>query len=312
MLLLSRIPCLSVSLDSGQPITARCTINEMCSLRLARRGLLTSIALLLVFPLSVNAQPLPAVPSIEAPEAAIIDGWTGAVLWSRHANIERYPASTVKIMTALVILNHHVPLQRVMTVSAYAATIGGSTAGLYAGEQMTVWNLLHGMLLPSGNDAAIALAEGTAGTASAFVPLMNGEAKHLHLWHTHYLTANGYDEWGQVTSAIDLADLARVAMQNPTFARIVRSRSWTVWSATGAILHHWTNLNHLLWSSRTVNGVKTGTTPGAGACLVASAQRGGRWVITVTLGGTEASRFTDGAALLNYGLALATPQPSAR
>jgi D-alanyl-D-alanine carboxypeptidase (penicillin-binding protein 5/6) len=241
-------------------------------------------------------------PVISAPEAIIVDGWSGAVLWSKNADTPRYPASTVKVMTALLVLEHHLPMPRVETVSPYAASYAGSTAGLYAGERMTVWNLMHGMLLPSGNDAAVTLAEAVAGSAVKFVGMMNAEAARLHLWHTHYLTPNGFDAWGQVTTARDLARLSRVAMHHALFARIVRTRAWTAWSADHRIVHHWTNLNKLLWSHATVNGVKTGTTPGAGACLVSSAVLGNRWVIAVNMGSSAAARFTDGAALLNYGL----------
>lgn len=247
-----------------------------------------------------------------APEAVVIDGWTGHTLFARHANSERFPASTVKIMTALVVLNRHVRMNHMVVVSPLAAAYGGSTAGLYAGERMSVWNLLHGMLLPSGNDAAVALAQGVAGSLPRFVALMNAEALHLHLWHTHYLSPNGFDITGQVTTAHDLAALTRVAMQHLRFQRVVGTRSWTVRSPTGHVVHHWVNLNRLLWSSRAVDGVKTGTTPGAGACLVSSARSDGRWVIAVNMGSTEFSRFTDGETLLNYGLEHASRLPSTR
>jgi D-alanyl-D-alanine carboxypeptidase (penicillin-binding protein 5/6) len=250
-------------------------------------------------------------PRVNAPEAIVMDGWSGQVLYSRHPDVMRAPASTVKIMTAYVILEHHVPLTRVVTVSQYAASYGGSTAGLYAGEPMTVWNLLHGMLLPSGNDAAIALSEALSPTTQEFAALMNQEAVHLHLWHTHYVTPNGFDLPGQVTTARDLANLTRAAMQLPVFASVVRDKTWVAHSADGRGYHDWQNLNKLLWSSRIVDGVKTGTTPAAGACLVTSAHRGGRWIIEVNMGSTEATRFSDGAALLNYGFQVDGSQPSA-
>lgn len=251
-----------------------------------------------------------ARPAVEAPSAIAIDAWTGAVLYARNPDVERYPASTVKIMTALVVLRSHIPLSRVVTVSALAVSYGGSTAGLYAGERMTVWNLLHGMLMPSGNDAAVALSQAVAGTPAQFAVRMNKQAARLHLWHTHYLSPNGFDMPGQVTTARDLATLARVAMENAKFRRIVHVRSWTVRTATGQVIHHWYNLNRLLWTSRAVDGIKTGTTPGAGSCLVSSAREGGRWVIAVNLGSTEATRFSDGLDLLNYALVRASTLPS--
>jgi D-alanyl-D-alanine carboxypeptidase (penicillin-binding protein 5/6) len=242
-----------------------------------------------------------AAPIVTAPEAIAVDGWTGRVLYARSPDVMRAPASTVKVMTALVVLRH-LSLRQLVTVNAAAVSYSGSTAGLYVGERMSVWNLLHGMLLPSGNDAAIALAEAAGGTPPQFVAMMNAEARQLGMWHTHYLTPNGFDMWGQVTTARDLASLARTAMRMPALARIVRSRYWTAWSADGRISHHWVNLNQLLWSSRSVDGVKTGTTPYAGACLVSSERVGAKWIIAVNLGSTVQSRFADGSALLNFGL----------
>jgi D-alanyl-D-alanine carboxypeptidase (penicillin-binding protein 5/6) len=266
-------------------------------------------ALLALAPDRVRAAvPLPV---ITAPEAIVVDGWTGAVLYAKHANTPRYPARTVKLTTALVLLDHHASLDRIVTVSANAASYGGSTAGLWAGERLSIRDLLHGMLLPSGNDAAIALAESFAGTAERFVALMNAEAARLQLRHTHYLTPNGFDVYGQVTTARDLATVARADMRYPVFAGIVRSRWWGVRAPGGGYVHQWFNLNHLLWSNRFVDGVKTGTTPLAGACLVSSARRGGRWVIAVNMGSTEASRWSDGLALLNYGLSQVSTLPSA-
>jgi D-alanyl-D-alanine carboxypeptidase (penicillin-binding protein 5/6) len=251
-----------------------------------------------------------AMPVVTAPEAIVVDGWTGAVLYSKNSNVMRAPASTVKIMTALVILRHHVPLRRVVTVGATAVSYGGSSAGLYAGERMTVWNLLHGMLLPSGNDAAVALSQTLASTPQQFARLMNGQAARLQLWHTHYLTPNGFDTPGQVTTARDLANLTRAAMQLPTFSAVVDTKTWTARAADGRGFHVWQSLNKLLWASKVVDGVKTGTTPAAGACLVSSARKGGRWIIAVNMGSTSADRFSDGAALLNYGFEVGGVSPS--
>jgi D-alanyl-D-alanine carboxypeptidase (penicillin-binding protein 5/6) len=260
-------------------------------------------AVALLFPALTAAQPLPP-PPISAPEAIIIDGWTGQILYARNADVPRYPASTVKIMTALVILQHHISLRRMATVSALAASYGGSTAGLWAGERLSVRNLLYAMLLPSGNDAAVALSQLLAPTPTQFASLMNAEAVALHLTHTHYLSPNGFDTWGQVTTARDLAAVARTAMRWRVFRRIVHTRYWHVRAPSGVYLHSWQNLNQLLWWSRYVDGIKTGTTAGAGACLVASARKDGRWVIAVNMGSSESTRFTDGEALLDYGFRL--------
>lgn len=261
------------------------------------------------FPSPVSAQPAP--PSISASDAIVVDGWSGQVLWSKNPDAVHDPASTVKLMTALVVLKH-LSLQHVVTVGPDAVAIGGSTAGLILGERITVRNLLHGMLMPSGNDAAVALAEAVAGSVPHFAALMNAEAVRLHLNHTHYLSANGYDMRGQVTSAADLAHLARIDMHFSAFQQVVNAKWWTGVSVDGRFTHHWSNTNRLLWDSRWVDGVKTGTTPGAGACLVASVREGSVWIIEVNLGSSEPARFRDGARLLNYGLAVDPSAPWAR
>lgn len=274
--------------------------------------LFLALLALLALPVhAVHSSSVPA-PSLSASAAVVIDGWTGDLLYAKHAQVRRAPASTVKVMTALVVLRHHVPLNRIVTVSALAVSYGGSTAGLYAGEQMRVRDLLYGMLLPSGNDAAIALSEAVAGTPDRFVQLMNAEVAKLRLKHTHYLTPNGFDNPGQVTSAHDLAEVARAAMHYRTFARVVRTRTWTARSVDDRFVHVWTNVNHLLWDYAAVDGIKTGTTPGAGACLVSSARLHGKWVIEANLDSAYNARFKDGSALLNYGLLIDGAVPTAR
>jgi D-alanyl-D-alanine carboxypeptidase (penicillin-binding protein 5/6) len=269
------------------------------------------LALLTFLATAGEAASSPALPPISAPEAIVVDGWTGGVLYQKSPDVMREPASTVKIMTALVVLRRRIPLNRLVTVSPLAASYGGSTAALSAGETMTVRNLLYGALLPSGNDAAVALAQAAAPNLGIFVSLMNVQARRLHLAHTHFLTPNGFDTWGQVSTARDLAVLARAAMSWRVFAQIVSTKFWAARSVDGR-LHYWTNRNQLLWGNSAVNGVKTGTTAGAGACLVSSAQKSGKWIIEVNLGSSGFARFSDGAALLRYGFAVDSAPPSTR
>jgi len=279
-------------------------------MRLRYLGILFAVLLLLGLwtPSSTRAAP---VLTVSAPEAVVLDGWTGSVLYAKAANTPRYPASTTKIMTALVVLRRHVAMSRVVTVSPYAASIPGSTAGLWTGEKLTLWDLLHGLLLPSGNDAAEALAEFiTPSSATDFVNLMNLTASRLGLRHTRFLTPDGLDVPGQYTTARDLARLARIAMQVPAFASLVHAEWWTARPLNGPA-QTWRNLNKLLWQSRAVDGVKTGTTAGAGACLVSSARKAGRWVIAVNLGSAPSTRFSDAMRLLNYGFRFASVSPSA-
>ncbi|MGH2441898.1 MAG: D-alanyl-D-alanine carboxypeptidase family protein [Chloroflexota bacterium] len=271
-----------------------------------------AIALIVATTLLAPARTTLAVPLISARSAIVLDGWSGQTLYSLNAGMERAPASTVKIMTALVILRRHMPFGREVTVSPYAASYLGSTAGLYAGERLTVRDLMYGMLLPSGNDAAVALSETLAPTVSQFATLMNAEARRLGMWHTRYLTPNGFDTLGQVTTARDLAHLARTAMRWGRFRHIVDTRVYQVRARNGAVIHIWTNLNHLLWRGHGIDGVKTGTTIAAGACLVSSLRSRGRWIIEVNLGSLESRRFSDGLSLLDYGFARASSIPTSR
>lgn len=274
-------------------------------------AILAAVALLW-WPMTATANSADAGPVISAPEAIVIDGWTGHVLFAKSADAPRDPASTVKIMTALVVLRHHVSMQHLVTVSPLAASYGGSTAGLWSGERINVWDLFHGMLLPSGNDAAVVLAQTVTPSIARFAGMMNREAKRLHMRHTHFDTANGFDTPGQGSTARDLATVAREAMRFAAFRTVVRTRVWQVRAPDGTILHTWFNLNQLLWRSSYVDGVKTGTTAGAGACLVSSARKDGKWVIAVNMVSSEAQRFSDGESLLDYGFRLASRVPLAR
>jgi serine-type D-Ala-D-Ala carboxypeptidase (penicillin-binding protein 5/6) len=241
-----------------------------------------------------------APPSLAARGAFILDDTTGRALYAHHADMEWYPASTVKMMTALVTLQHLRP-NSVVTVPARAATVGGTTASLVPGERLSVRNLLYGLLLPSGNDAAVTFAVAISGSTLAFSNLMNAEARRLHLWHTHFLGATGLDSAGQYSTARDLAWLAHAMLRNSLLAHVVRTRTYRASSVDGRYVHTWTNLDQLLGAYPGEIGVKTGTTPLAGANLVASSSRDGRRIIVVILGSTVASRYIDARNLLNYG-----------
>jgi D-alanyl-D-alanine carboxypeptidase (penicillin-binding protein 5/6) len=252
----------------------------------------------------VNQQAAP--PYLDAQAAFVLDDSTGHALYAYHADVERYPASTVKMLTAIVVLQRLRP-GTIVTVPA-GAVVGGTTAGLAPGERMSVRNLLYGMLLPSGNDAAVTLANAVAGSPTTFAILMNREARRLHLWHSHFLNPDGFDAAGQYTTARDLAWLAHALLHWHLLARIVRTRVHRATSADGRYHHVWTNLNRLLWSYPGTIGVKTGTTPLAGANLVACAVHGHHRLIAVILGSTVADRFADATKLLNYGWSLLANQ----
>jgi len=231
------------------------------------------------------------IPSITAPSALVVDLKSGLVLYEKDANEERPPASTAKLMTALVVVDQ-VPLDDVVVVSPTAAATAGSRMGLNEGDRLSVLELLYGLLLPSGNDAAVALAQHVAGTQADFVELMNARASAMGLTSTRFTNVHGLDAAGQVTSATDLAALARAALQDPNIAEIVAARSITI---GGRQLQ---NTNELLGVYDGANGVKTGTTDEAGECLIASVTRGGRTTVLVELGSTD--RFGDARKLLDY------------
>ncbi len=230
-------------------------------------------------------------PQVSAAAAVIVDLDSGITLYARNADVPRPPASTVKIMTALLVLRK-ADVREEVIVSANAAATGGSRMGLVAGERLTVLDLLYGLLLPSGNDAAVALAEHVAGSEAAFVAEMNREAARLGLQHSRFANPHGLDAEGQFTSAADLVIIARAALDYPVFTEIVRTPRARI---AGRDL---TNTNELLGGYPAADGIKTGTTDAAGECLVASVSRQGHRVIAVVLGSQD--RYTDIRALLNY------------
>jgi D-alanyl-D-alanine carboxypeptidase len=239
-------------------------------------------------------------PALSAKEQLIVDDITGQTLYSFNADAERLVASTAKMLTAIVAYQH-LRLGAIVSVPADAAALPATTAGLAQGERMRVRDLFYGMLLPSGNDAAETLADAAAGSVPAFAAMMNSEARRLHLRHSHFLVPHGLDVAGQYSTARDLASLAHVFLRIPFLAQIVRTRSYTAYSTDGTYTHHWQNLNQLLGSYPGAIGVKTGTTPAAGANLVASSVRGPHRIIAVLLGDTPADRYADATRLLDFG-----------
>ena len=230
-------------------------------------------------------------PAITATAGMMVDLDAGQTLYSRHAHDALPPASTVKIMTALLTLQQ-ADLADPVWVSPHAAATGGSRMGLVPGETLTVLDLLYGLLLPSGNDAAVALAEHVAGDQAAFVAGMNRAGAALDLAETHFVNPHGLDDPAQTTSAADLVKLTQAALAYPAFADIV--------SRTGAQVagRSLTGTNELLAIYPGADGVKTGTTAAAGECLVASVTRRGHRLLVVVLGSQD--RYADVRALLDF------------
>lgn len=221
---------------------------------------------------------------------------------SAHAaDLKLPPASLTKIMSGLLVIEHGVS-DAPVTVSAHAAAATGSRLGLRAGERMAAGDLLSAMLVASSNDACRALAEWVAGSEAAFVERMNRRAASLGLLHTRFVNACGHDADGHVSTASDLARLARVAMAQLEYARRARMPELTVKTVEGRRLS-FSNHNHLIGRFPGAYGVKSGFTARAGKCLVAMAEREGHEVLLVML--NAKNRWWDADAALDYALSRA-------
>jgi D-alanyl-D-alanine carboxypeptidase (penicillin-binding protein 5/6) len=255
--------------------------------------------------------PAPREPrGLDAKAGVLIDAETGRVLWSRSRNDVRPIASTTKLMTALVALSRAQPGE-VLTATRYPAKPGESLIGLRAGERMTVRDLVTGLLLASGNDAADTLATRLASSKGAFVAAMNRRARALGLRRTRFGNAVGLDQPRTVSTAAELAELSRAAMRNRTIARTVgRARARL---RSGARARTVVNRNELVGRYGFVDGIKTGHTMKAGYVLVGAASRLDADVISVVLGEPSiAARNRDTLALLRYGRAHFKPLTAVR
>ena len=242
------------------------------------------LAAVLFFPVRVSA--------ISAERAILMDAATGRVLYERNANQQSLIASTTKIMTALVVCEQCNVLDRVR-IPAEAVGVEGSSLYLREGEVLTIQDLLYGLMLHSGNDAAVALAIYCGGTMEGFAELMNDKARVLGLEDTHFVNPHGLDAAEHYSTAADLAVLAAYAMENPIFRQTVSTK--TITAGERSLRNH----NKLLWQVDGAEGVKTGYTKAAGRILVSSASRNGRRLVAVTINAPD--DWKDHAALLEDG-----------
>lgn len=232
------------------------------------------------------------VPSVCAKSAILMDAKTGRVLYEKAADEKSLVASTTKIMTGLLVCERG-NLDEALAVPQQAVGVEGSSMYLKAGERVTVRDLLYGMMLRSGNDAATALALHLSGSIPAFAAQMNLRAQQLGLTGTHFENPHGLDSEQNYSTARDLARLACAALENETFCQIVSTK--TVCAAGRSLTNH----NKLLWRYDGAIGVKTGYTMAAGRILVSAAQRDGRTLIAVTI--ADPDDWRDHARLLDYG-----------
>ncbi|GHF30640.1 D-alanyl-D-alanine carboxypeptidase [Streptomyces mashuensis] len=257
-------------------------------------------------------------PGVTARGAYLLDSGADRALWGKAADARLPMASTTKIMTAVVVLDEHAGdlAQQVTVKQSYRDWVErrqASTADLRTGDRLTVRQLLYALMLPSGCDAAYALADtfGTgdteAGRTASFVAAMNDKARELGLRDTHYDSFDGNSTGGaNYTSARDLARLTRHAMRNDLLVNVVKSSGTQQKAANVNRLYTWYNTNKLLGSYPGVIGVKTGSTRAAGPCLVFAARRDGRTVVGVLLN-DPAGRYPDAAKMLDYAYHVRTP-----
>lgn len=257
--------------------------------------------------------------SIDSPSCVLIESSTGKILYEKNANQVRYPASTTKIMTAILVLEN-CKLTDVATVShnaIHSIPPDYVMANIKEGEQLTIEQLLNVLLIPSANDAAIVLAEHVSGSVSKFSDLMNEKAKEIGCKNTHFVNPNGIHNKDHVSTSYDLALIAQYAMKNSTFRSIVKKTQYTLpatnkynkadrtFKTTNDLLIKNTSKSKSNYYYHNATGVKTGYTGEAGNCLVSSAKKDGMEVIAVVLGAefTEdglSEKFLDSIALLDY------------
>lgn len=241
--------------------------------------------------------------SIKEPETnskhiIVIDRKTFTVLYEKDAYSKTAMASTTKIMTCILALEN-LSLNKEITVSKKAATVHGSTLGLHINDKITINDLLYGLMLRSGNDCAISIAEEISGSTEEFAILMNKKAKELNLENTNFVTPNGLDDDNHYTTAYDLAILTDYALKNENFRKIVATKTCNI-SINGQS-RTISNTNELLGNLDGVYGVKTGFTFNAGRCLVSSCKRDEMDIIVVVLGAdTKKIRTQDSYNLINY------------
>ncbi|HET8755689.1 MAG TPA: D-alanyl-D-alanine carboxypeptidase family protein [Solirubrobacteraceae bacterium] len=267
---------------------------------MSRLSLSTVLAAIVLAVFAAPAAARDCPKSVGAPSAIVLEVSTGIVACERNADQERPVGSTMKLMTALLTLEN-ADLDDTYRAPAYDAAPAESLIGLRQGDRLTVRDLLRGLLIRSGNDAAVTLAKGVAGSEQAFVQMMNQRARELDLDHTHYENPIGLDAPGAHSSARDLAMLALFLRTKPFFRRTVKQPDVTL--VTGGVSKTFDNQNTLIPAVPWVNGVKTGHTTGAGDVLVGSGRQNGIQVISAVLDEpSKTARNEDTVRLLKFGM----------
>ncbi len=258
-----------------------------------------------------SSSPASAPPAVTAPSAILIDAKSGKVLFERNADEKRFPASTTKIMTGLLAVEHG-KLEEVVTIGTNPPLVerGSSQIYLIPDEQLTFEQLLYALMLESANDAAVAIAEHVSGSVEAFADLMNKRARELKAYNTNFVNPNGLHKDNHYTTARDLALIAQHAMTLPKFREVVKTVKYTIPATNKQDTRDYiTNSNKLIWKTydkyryEHATGIKTGYTVKSKHCLVGGALKGDMELISVVLGAEGQYMYTDTMALFEYGFA---------
>lgn len=240
--------------------------------------------------------------NISAKASVVIDGYSGEILYSQNCDAQLPMASTTKIMTALLLCEFAEDLTKEIVVTREMIMVEGSSMGLRVGDRVTYHDLLYGMMLASGNDAANTTAIAISGSIGKFVDLMNSRAKAMGLTNTHFATPSGLDAEGHYTTAYELAIITKEALKNECFAKAAASKSARLYYGNPPYYRTLTNHNKLLKMYSDIVGVKTGFTKKSGRCLVSASKKDGKFVIAVTL--NDGDDWNDHRILLDLGLSL--------
>jgi len=265
-----------------------------------------AVCLLLTTLLCTSLTPRIQALSVSAQYACVIDAQTGRILYEKNGHETHSMASTTKIMTALVAIENAAP-DEIVPVSAGAAGTEGSSIYLKSGEKLPMEDLLYGLMLESGNDAAVAIAEHVGGSVENFARMMTMRAHEIGATSTAFQNPNGLDAEGHYTTAYDLALITRCALANPIFAEIVATKRKTTEADSDSIARSFYNHNKMLSIYPGCTGVKTGFTKKTGRCLVSSATRDHTTAICVTL--NAPNDWNDHARMLDYAFSVQKAKP---
>lgn len=251
-------------------------------------------------PIEIGSYPIPGFGykdplPFTAKSAVVIDAKTNIVLFEKNSNLKHLPASTTKLMTTLVALEQCLPTQ-IVTITEIERE--GTQMGLEIGDRVSVENLLYGLLINSGNDAAFVLAKACSDSPDHFVVSMNRKAKNLGMVDTHFMNPAGFDNNFQYSTALDLAKLANASISNPLISKIVATKSTVVTDAGKIKTYYLENVNELLGVVDGIEGVKTGQTEGSLENLITRTTRGGNSIVVAILGSND--RFGESKQLIEW------------